>query len=236
MSTEYKTIGQVVKALQEQYPDLTVSKVRYLEDEGLISPKRSASGYRKFSPEDFKRLEKILYLQTQYFYPLSVIKKKLDEDASKPLDLHSKNSQKISVQDELKAKLHPLENIPSLIGVDIGFVRKLAEFGLIKFSPSPKGRTLVDGKDFELILACHELRRYGIQPRHLKPYAINAHRDSVLFEQALNNVIPKLSNEISDQDRVNFHTTFERLDSLTSQIRTALIVRDLQHEFKNLNL
>ena len=74
---EYLTIGKLVQKLQPTYPDLTVSKVRYLEDEGLLHPLRSTGGYRKYSPKDVARLESILYMQKHRFYPLAVIKEQL---------------------------------------------------------------------------------------------------------------------------------------------------------------
>ena len=74
----FLTIGKVVKKLQTLYPDLSVSKVRYLQDEGLITPSRTAGGYRLYSQKDVKRLETILYLQKSRFMPLSVIKDELD--------------------------------------------------------------------------------------------------------------------------------------------------------------
>ena len=74
----YLTIGKVVKKLQAQYPDLSVSKVRYLQDEGLLNPSRTPGGYRLYSQRDVRRLETILYLQKNRFLPLSVIKEELD--------------------------------------------------------------------------------------------------------------------------------------------------------------
>ena len=74
----YLTIGKVVRRLQEQYPDLSISKVRYLEDEGLLTPSRTPGGYRLYSSRDIQRLETILYLQKTKFLPLSVIKDELE--------------------------------------------------------------------------------------------------------------------------------------------------------------
>ena len=74
----YLTIGKVVRRLQDQYPDLSISKVRYLEDEGLLNPSRTPGGYRLYSSRDIQRLETILYLQKAKFLPLSVIKDELD--------------------------------------------------------------------------------------------------------------------------------------------------------------
>jgi len=74
----YLTIGKVVRRLQERYPDLSVSKVRFLEDEGLLNPSRTPGGYRLYSQNDIRRLETILYLQKHRFMPLSVIKEELE--------------------------------------------------------------------------------------------------------------------------------------------------------------
>lgn len=86
-SSAYLTIGKVVKRLAKTYPDLTVSKVRFLEDEGLIAPSRTTSGYRVFTSSDVDRLEYILYLQKQRFLPLSVIKDELDRARDKGYSL-----------------------------------------------------------------------------------------------------------------------------------------------------
>ena len=80
----FLTIGKVVKKLQTLYPDLSVSKVRYLQDEGLLTPTRTAGGYRLYSQKDVKRLETILYLQKSRFMPLSVIREELDRQDKNP--------------------------------------------------------------------------------------------------------------------------------------------------------
>ena len=82
--SSFLTIGKVVKKLQTFYPDLSVSKVRYLQDEGLLTPTRTAGGYRLYSQKDVKRLETILYLQKSRFMPLSVIKEELNRQDKNP--------------------------------------------------------------------------------------------------------------------------------------------------------
>ena len=118
-STGYLTIGKVVKRLQPQYPDLSVSKVRYLEDEGLLNPSRTPGGYRLYSQRDIKRLEAILYLQKSRFLPLSVIKEELDRAESG----HA-GAQETAVSDavsfpvddeEVTGKLHPIDRMPELV-------------------------------------------------------------------------------------------------------------------------
>lgn len=236
MSRDYQTIGEVVKRLQSNYPDLTVSKVRFLEDEGLISPGRTAGGYRKFSQKDVERLDAILHMQKSYFYPLSIIREKLDElDAGQELEELTQEDT-ITLPSDIENKKHPIENIPDLLGVKIGFVRELAEYHIVELTMSPKGRNLVDGHDLKLIKAAADLNRYGVGPRHLRQYVTAANRESVIFEQVLSGVVSKQASEITEEDRKRFRETFATLESLTNNVRNALLLRDVRKEFKNLNL
>ena len=189
----YLTIGKVVKKLQQQYPDLSISKVRYLQDEGLLNPSRTPSGYRLYSQRDVRRLETILYLQKNRFLPLSVIKEELERsDAGQPSVASEAGPDRLAdtitlpVDDEeTVGKLHPLDRVPELTGVSASFVRQLSEAGVIKLTRSPHGRDLVDGHDLGLIRICDELRHFGIGPKNLRQYVIAANRESSMFEQAL---------------------------------------------------
>lgn len=236
MSQEYFSIGEVVKRLQLNYPDLSVSKIRYLEEEGLISPRRSASGYRKFSPGDIERLEKILYLQKSYFYPLSVIKEELlrEQDANRAKT--QVREAKVPLPMGAEDKLHPIDHIPDLIGVDISFVRQLAEFSLIELTLSPKGLNLVDGRDLALIKAAFELKRYGVQPRHLKSYVIGVHRESPIFEAVLSNLVGKQNQELTEEMRQRFEETLESMESLTQAVHSSLLKKEVRKKFTHLDL
>src|SRR5215510_10656277 len=75
----YMSIGEVLALLQSEFPDVTISKIRFLESQGLIDPERTPSGYRKFYPADVERLRWILRQQKEHFLPLKVIKERLDE-------------------------------------------------------------------------------------------------------------------------------------------------------------
>ena len=185
----YLTIGKVVKKLQAQYPDLSVSKVRYLQDEGLLNPSRTPGGYRLYSQRDVRRLETILYLQKNRFLPLSVIKEELDrvDSGQAPsADVLGTETLLLTVDDEKVAeRLHPIDRMPELLGVQVSFARQLSEAGVIDLRKSPAGRDLVDGHDFPLIRVCDELRHFGIGPKNLRQYVIAANRESAMFEQAL---------------------------------------------------
>ena len=157
----YLTIGKVVKKLQQQYPDLSISKVRYLQEEGLLNPSRTPSGYRLYSQRDVRRLETILYLQKNRFLPLSVIKEELERaDAGQAPSTDGDggvlaDAITLPVEDEENfAKLHPIDKIPDLLGVTVSFVRQLSEAGVITLTRSPHGRDLVDRRDLPLIRVC----------------------------------------------------------------------------------
>lgn len=238
----YLTIGKVVKRLQDRYPDLSVSKVRFLEDEGLISPARTPGGYRLYSQHDIQRLETILHLQKTRFLPLSVIKEQLEhrEDSSNSSTVPSQGSggaQLISQDnDEMRDKLHPIDTMPEVLDVSVGFVQQLAEVGVITLSRSPHGRYLVDGHDFPLIRACDELRHYGIGPKNLRQYVQAARRESGLFDQALVPYAHKGGATVpaSEETRNQFNLAFTRMLTLTDQVRDFLIRKQVRQEYKGM--
>ncbi len=236
----YLTIGKVVKKLQQTYPDLTVSKVRYLQDEGLLNPSRTPSGYRLYSQKDVRRLETILYLQKNRFLPLSVIKEELERaDAGQVSDeelaLGHTEVVTLPVDDEETAnKLHPIDRMPELVGASVSFVRQLSEAGVISLTRSPHGRDLVDGRDFPLIRVCNELRHFGIGPKNLRQYVIAANRESAMFEQALVGYARKgggVEMEPTEETRQRFNRAFSRMLGLTNAVRDELISRRVKEPF-----
>lgn len=236
----YLTIGKVVKRLQQQYPDLSVSKVRYLQDEGLLDPSRTPSGYRLYSQKDVRRLETILYLQKNRFLPLSVIREELDRaDAGQPPapegPLAAEQVTLPADDEEVAGKLHPLDRMPELVGASASFVRQLSEAGVIALTRSPHGRDLVDGRDFPLIRLCDELRHFGIGPRNLRQYVIAANRESSMFEQALVGYARRgggVELEDTEETRQRFRQAFSRMLGLTNAVRDELIARRVKEPFK----
>lgn len=228
----YLTIGKVVKRLQAQYPDLSVSKVRYLEDEGLLTPSRTPGGYRLYSSRDIQRLETILYLQKNRFLPLSVIREELDGEGEVPSPVLGTVPMDSVDDEETRSKLHPLEQVPDMLGVSIGFVRELANNGVVKLRRSPRGRELVDGRDFQLIRSAEALRRYGIEPRNLRQYVNAANRETAMFEQALSTIGPR-QGEFTDDQREQYRSAFEQILHLTDMVRNDLIRRTFQEVVAN---
>ncbi len=236
----YLTIGKVVKRLQTQYPDLTVSKVRYLQDEGLLNPSRTPGGYRLYSQRDIRRLETILYLQKNRFMPLSVIKEELDRGESKVSAKGDVTADTVQVRrddEDVAERLHPIDRMPELCGTTVSFVRELSEAGVIKLKKSPHGRDLVDGHDLPLIRICDELRRYGFGAKNLRSYVIAANRESSAFEQALM-VFAKRGGgveiEHTEENRRQFDEAFSRMLGLTNAVRSELVGRRVKEAFKDL--
>lgn len=226
------TIGKVVKMLSVSFPDLTVSKVRYLESEGLVSPTRTKSGYRTYSDRDVKRLETVLRLQSSCFYPLAVIREKLNAlDAGENIEELEASVADAAAEEALLATSHVLEDVPSLINVPVAFVRTLNDAGLLQITRSPNGRQMVNGRDIPLIRAAHELKRYGIDPRFLKPYLQRANREVPLFKQVLSGVIGRQGSLEDAKVRAAFDTTLDRLLDLTEAVSTNLIRREIYREF-----
>ncbi|MDO4404017.1 MAG: MerR family transcriptional regulator [Atopobiaceae bacterium] len=237
----YLTIGKVVKRLQQRYPDLSVSKVRYLEDEGLITPSRTPGGYRLYSQHDVNRLETILHLQKTRFLPLQVIKEELERAEMGISQTPGAAGVPVGIlqpdDDETANRLHPIDRMPEVAGAPVSFVRQLAEVGLIPLKRSPHGRDLVDGHDLPLIRVCHELSRFGIGPRNLRQYVTAANRESAMFEQALVVYARKgggVEAELTDERRERFGQARDQMLALTNQVRDTLIRRQIDSTFKDM--
>ena len=235
----YLTIGKVVKKLQQRYPDLSISKVRYLQDEGLLNPSRTPSGYRLYSQRDVRRLERILYLQKNHFLPLSVIREELEREDKGELPEQDAQVGRVSLpvdDEDTLGKLHPIDRMPELVGASISFVRQLSEAGIIKLVRSPHGRDLVDGRDFSLIRLCDELRHFGIGPKNLRQYVTAANRESAMFDQALVTYTRKGGGvQITDKEaaRARYDQALSRMLALTSAVREELICRRVVRPFKD---
>lgn len=242
----YLTIGKVVARLQPKYPDLSVSKVRYLEEEGLLTPSRTPGGYRLYSQHDVHRLETILYLQKSRFMPLQVIREELDKAEDGHSDILNEMSRPVAADDapvapslvddavdsdEVVDKFHPIDRMPELLGVSVSFVRQLSEAGVISMRRSPRGRDLVDGHDFALIRACNELSRYGILPKNLRWYVQAANRESGTFQQALTVYGRKAAGgEVvqNEEQRAQQEQALSNMLALTDRVRDTLIRRRLK--------
>ena len=160
-------IGQVLDELSPEFPDISPSKIRFLEAEGLIQPLRSSSGYRRFSAADIARLRFILTAQRDEYLPLRVIKERLDaldgtlaDGAVPPVAM---------TRSELLAAAGAAEEL----------LAELEDYGLIRRARSYGTQTL------SVLRSAVQLGEYGVQPRHLRVIKAAAERETALVEQAV---------------------------------------------------
>jgi len=230
---DYLTIGELVQRLQGSYPDLSISKVRFLEEEGLIAPERTAGGYRKFSQADVARVETILRLQRDHFLPLSVIGEKLaDLDRGRvPAELQRTP---VGATEPLPfggAEEGPLrlDDVPGSLGVPVSFVRELVEFGVLEISRDEEGE-YIDRSDVSAVHAAWDLRRFGVEPRHLRQYVMSAEREAALFSQIL---MPAFRHR-TPESLQKLTETLNELGAITDQLKARLLRRALESAFEDL--
>ena len=191
----YFGIGEVLAQLRAEFPDISVSKIRFLEAEGLIQPARSPSGYRKFGPADVDRLRYILTAQRDRYLPLRVIKDQLDADQSQ--------SGPLTRSELLDAA-----------GIDERSLAELEEFGLVLRS----GRQYPP-EAVEAIRAIMSLGRYGVQARHLRVLRASADRETALIEQ----VVAPILRQRSPGARDRAAESARDIASLVRTVHAALI-------------
>ena len=171
------TIGTVCSRLQDEFPDVSISKIRYLEDQGLLSPQRTQGGYRLFSEDDVKRLETILRLQRDEFLPLRVIRQELEAGAGK------ERRRRRSAVDVGEEGLD-LEELCERAGITPDRARELEEFGLLE-ARLEAGQRLYAESEVEIAAACEALARFGIGARNLRAFRTAADRESSLLEAVI---------------------------------------------------
>ncbi len=193
---ESLTIGEVLKQLQQEFPDVSISKIRFLESEGLIEPKRTSSGYRQFSTNDLAKLRFILRLQRHQFLPLKVIRKRLEQfDAEETPSTNGDPRPRPSVDEDEFGPPAGLnlcfDELVSSSGLDQLQIRELEEFGLID-SHQAGDDIYYDEDDLMVAKIARDFAKYGIEPRHLKMFRTFAEREAGLFEQV---VVPRTRTE-----------------------------------------
>jgi DNA-binding transcriptional MerR regulator len=172
------TIGTVCGMLKDEFPDISISKIRYLEDQGLLAPRRTEGGYRLFSEDDLERLETILRLQRDEFLPLRVIRQELASPAAR--DRKRRRAAGVGADEpELD-----LDELCERAGIDARLARELEEFGLLT-SRTEGGQKRYSELETDIAIACGRLAQYGIAPRHLRPFRTAADREAGLIEQVV---------------------------------------------------
>jgi DNA-binding transcriptional MerR regulator len=226
------TIGDVLGHLKSEFPDLTISKIRFLEGEGLLQPERTPSGYRKFSPADVSRLRYVLAQQKDHYLPLKVIKEQLEAidrgqappgaAGSGPRVPHMSIA---TITDNAPTGEHfrpapaamrlSREELLNAAGLRAAQLVELEQFGLI--SKRPGGHYDDDALAVGKIVA--ELARFGLEGRHLRAFRTAAEREVGLFSQ----VVGPMSRQRSSEAKVRAEETVRELAALSVRLHAALV-------------
>ena len=221
---DYLSIGEVLDSLRREFPDVSISKIRFLESEGLVTPERTSKGYRKFYDEDLTRLRHILTLQRDQFLPLKVIKKRLEGTPeasshrprpSRPTGRrlpeptpprtrarHSTGPMLISHQPSSRAS-----------GLGEDELAALQDYRVIE------SKTHHDGNDLLIAKTARRLFDYGFEPRHLRMYRQASEREAALIAQA---VMP-LTKKRDPRGREEAEVSRREMVALSKNLREALL-------------
>jgi DNA-binding transcriptional MerR regulator len=211
------TIGSVCNRLRDEFPDVSISKIRYLEDQGLLAPRRTQGGYRLFSEADVERLETILRLQRDEFLPLRVIRQEL----ASPGGVKAGKKRRASLSADVEEL--DLGELCERAGVTPALARELEEFGLLAPRNENGNKRYVEG-DAAVAATCAKLARYGISARHLRTFRTGADREAGLLEQI---VAPALRSRNPERRQAALDE-LQALAELAQELSQLLFWRDLR--------
>ena len=227
----YLSIGEVLTLLKDEFPDVTISKIRFLESQGLLDPERTPSGYRKFYDNDVARLRWILRQQREHFLPLKVIKGRLigepepegggEDQASgggSGAVLAAATAEPEPLSPPRSGTSLTLQELAASCGLEPGDLKDLERFGII-------GSRTVGGTayyDDDALAAAHVaagFMKFGVEARHLRMYKTAAEREAGFFEQV---VMPMLKQR-NPEARRQASETLSELARLGQQLRSAML-------------
>jgi DNA-binding transcriptional MerR regulator len=210
------TIGAVCDRLKPEFSDVSISKIRYLEGEGLVTPARTQGGYRLFSEEDVERLETILRLQRDEFLPLRVIREELASPTSP--ERRRRTARNLG---ESEGELD-LGDLCERAGIDSKLARELEDFGLLQPRVAGGERYYTES-DAEIAATCGQLASYGIAPRHLRTFRTSADREAGLLEALIAPALRSRNPQRKQQGADDLQT----LGELAQDLSQRLFWRDL---------
>ncbi len=225
------TIGAVCKALAQEFPDISISKIRYLEDQKLLTPRRTPGGYRLYTQGDVARLRTILRMQRDEFLPLRVIRQELaagrSEDATPVPGRVGRDGARawrpsVSVR-EATGALYSVDDVLEETKAEAKLVRELEEYGVVK-GELRGGVRYFDETEREIIAAVAELARYGVGGRNLRVFRSSADREANLLQQIL---APALRSR-NPQRRKEAVEALENLAAVATHLKHLLLIRDLR--------
>jgi DNA-binding transcriptional MerR regulator len=229
----FMSIGEVLARLRSDFPDITISKIRFLESEGLIEPERSASGYRKFSPDDVERLRYVLTAQRDQYLPLRVIRENLETIAAggEPVQSPAAGPPRPAAEPLPGPELFAnkpgeprlsREQLLAAAGITAAQLEALEAFGLLR----PRSGDTFDGDALVIARTVGELSAFGLEPRHLRSFKAAAEREVGLIEQL---VLPMLRQR-NPQARTRAEQLARQLATLSVRLHAFLVKAALPPE------
>jgi DNA-binding transcriptional MerR regulator len=216
------TIGAVAKILGGEFEDISISKIRYLEDQKLLSPRRTPGGYRLYSQADVERLRTILRMQRDEFLPLRVIRQELAagqrEDRLSPA-----SRRRATTIEPGKGTRMTADEVVDETGVGGDLIKELEDWRLIQ-PETIEGTKYYDDTDLETIKACAELARFGVGGRNLKVLRTAADREAALLEAVVGPAL-RSSNHNRRREAIE---NLESLAAACNNLTHMLLVRDLR--------
>jgi DNA-binding transcriptional MerR regulator len=210
-------IGEVVRRLTDEFPDISISKIRFLEDEGLLSPQRTGGGYRLFAEHDVERLVTILRLQRDEFLPLRVIREMLAD----PGAAERRRRRPATLGDRIE--LIDLEELEHRSGVSPQLLKELEDYGLLA-PVGTGGDKRYPESDVDVAAVCAQLTRFGVDGRHLRTFRTAADRETALLEQL---IAPALRSR-NDERRAAGLTELQSLTELAQELTGLLLWREVR--------
>src|SRR5262245_62107914 len=221
------TIGAVAKILGQEFEDISISKIRYLEDQKLLTPRRTPGGYRLYSQSDVERLRTILRLQRDEFLPLRVIRQELaaggDVDLGGGDRRPAAGAVRRAILVNTSSAYLTLDEVVEETGARAELIAELENFGIVQ--PEKRdGRTIYDETDREIVRTANELSRVGVGARNLRVFRSSADREANLLEALLG---PSLRSR-NPERRKEALESLESLAATVSHLKHLLLVRDLR--------
>ncbi|MFF3243969.1 MerR family transcriptional regulator [Streptomyces sp. NPDC002870] len=217
------SIGTVLSQLRDEFPEVTISKIRFLEAEGLVEPRRTPSGYRKFSPEDVERLAQVLRMQRDHYLPLKVIREHLDAlGRGEQVQMPAQGPQRElldgaweSDSERVTAARVGRSELLAAAEVSEAELDEWESYGLL----ARDGDGGYDAESVTVARLVADLGRFGLEPRHLRAMKAAADREAGLVEQ----VVAPLRRHRNPQTRAHAEATTKELAALSVRLHAALV-------------
>ncbi len=217
------TIGSVVDRLKGEFPDISVSKLRYLEEQGLVMPRRTKSGYRLYAQDDFNRLVRVLTMQRDEYLPLKVIRRELERSPATAVPTARQGLRKADFVVSGEERTYTAEEVTQLTGADVGLLDELEEYELVR-GRQVSGVRRYGETECGIVGAAAQLAHNGLRPKNLRMLKSAIDREIGLVEQVL---LPALKSRRPERRREGLDQ-LEDIVQATTQLRQLLLTRGIR--------